>query len=91
MVMVITRNKVKSKDKYMELASGFVKDLRLEQGCVEADMVSDTESEDEVLFVSKWESKDLWAAHLNGKAFSTHIPKLGEFYISGVDEFYTVF
>lgn len=87
MITVITENKVKEREAYLLLAKAFAKEVLLEKGCQSMEVLRDTESEDRVVYLSRWDSKADFEAHIQGKAFEKHIPKMAPYYISGTDTF----
>lgn len=87
MTLVITDNKVKDREAYLSLATAFAEDGARDKGCYEMQVYADPEVNDRVVFVSKWESKEDFLAHVQGPAFAKHIPGMGPYYISGVDTF----
>lgn len=90
MIIAITRNKVTDRAAYMPLAMAFAEDIKTIPGCNNIRMVLPEDSEDEVMFISNWDSKEAWQAHVGGDVFNKHIPGMGPYYVSGVDTFYEV-
>ncbi len=87
MITVVTDNRVKEREAYLPLAKAFAKDVLLEKGCQSMEVLRDTEAEDRVVYLSRWDSKADFEAHIQGKAFEKHIPKMAPYYISGTDTF----
>lgn len=90
MVVVITKNLVKEREKYLSLAKAFVEDARTDKGCHDMEVCMDSEKEDEVVFISKWESKDDFLNHVHGPSFAKHIPGMSVYYVSGTDEIFEI-
>ena len=44
-------------------------------------------SDDEVTFISRWDSQEDFLAHVQGETFAKHIPAMGPYYVSGTDTF----
>jgi quinol monooxygenase YgiN len=87
MTLVITDNRVKDREAYLPLAKAFAKDGAHDKGCHGMTVYMDPEISDRVVFVSKWDSKDDFLAHVQGSSFAKHIPGMGPYYISGTDTF----
>lgn len=87
MTLVITDNRVKDREEYLPLAKAFAEDGRKEKGCHEMTVCADPEVKDRVVFISKWDSKEDFLAHVQGPAFAKHIPGMGSYYVSGTDTF----
>lgn len=64
MVLVITKNTVKDRDAYLPLAKAFTSDASHDRGCLMMDVCVDPATVDEVVFVSKWEAKEDFQAHV---------------------------
>lgn len=87
MTLVITDNIVKDRDAYLPLAKAFAEDGKTEKGCHEMMVYADPLKKDRVVFVSKWDSKEDFLAHVGGPAFTKHIPGMGPYYVSGTDTY----
>lgn len=87
MTLVITDNRVKDRDAYLPLAKAFAEDGSKDKGCHEMNVYADLEAADRVVFVSKWDSKEDFLAHVQGDSFAKHIPGMGKYYVSGKDTF----
>ena len=88
MTTVITDNTVKERETYLPLAKAFAADAaQNDKGCHEMEVLVDPEREDHIIFISKWDSKDDFLAHVQGPTFAKHIPGMGKYYISGTDTF----
>ncbi len=85
MILVITKNTVKDRAAYLPLAKAFAADASHDKGCGMMDVCVDPETKDEVVFVSKWEAKEDFQAHIQGEAFRKHIPGMGPYYVAGTD------
>lgn len=85
MILVITKNKVNDREGYLPLAKAFAADAAHDRGCRMMDVCVDAETEDEVVFVSKWEAKEDFQAHIQGEAFKKHIPGMAAYYMAGTD------
>ena len=88
MITVVTSNKVKEREVYLPLAKAFAADAQAnDKGCHEMKVFVDTAADDAVTFISKWDSKEDFLAHVQGATFAKHIPAMGPYYVSGVDTF----
>jgi quinol monooxygenase YgiN len=85
MVLIITDNKVTDRDAYLPLAQAFARDVALDKGCHEMNVCVNPDISDRVVFVSKWDSKDDFFAHVKGPSFAKHIPGMAPYYVSGTD------
>ena len=85
MVLVITKNTVKDRDAYLPLAKAFASDASRDRGCLMMDVCVDPATVDEVVFVSKWEAKEDFQAHVQGESFQKHIPGMAPYYAAGTD------
>lgn len=85
MVLVITKNTVKDRDSYLPLAKAFTSDASHDRGCLMMDVCVDPATVDEVVFVSKWEAKEDFQAHVQGESFQKHIPGMTPYYVAGTD------
>ena len=85
MTLVITDNKVKHRDAYLPLAKAFAEDGSKDRGCYEMNVYADPEVLDRVVFLSKWNSKEDFLAHVQGSSFAKHIPGMEPYYVSGTD------
>lgn len=85
MVLVITKNTVKDRDAYLPLAKAFASDASHDRGCLMMDVCVDPATVDEVVFVSKWEAKEDFQAHVQGGSFQKHIPGMAPYYAAGTD------
>ena len=74
MVLVIPDNQVRERDTYLPLAKAFVEDARNDKGCHDMLVYSDPDDEGRVVFVSHWDSREDFLAHVQGAAFAKHIP-----------------
>ena len=83
----MTDNKVKNRAEYLPLAKAFAKDAVHDKGCHGMEVYIDQEQKDRVVFISEWETKEDFLAHVQGPAFAKHIPGMGAYYISGKDIF----
>ncbi len=90
MVLVITKNRVKDREGYLPLAKAFAADAAQDRGCRMMDVCVEPETEDEVVFVSKWEAKEDFQAHIQGEAFRKHIPGMAPYYESGTDTIFEI-
>lgn len=57
------------------------------QGCHGMKVLVNPEAQDEVTFVSQWDSQEDFLAHVQGDTFKKHIPGMGAYYVSGTDMF----
>lgn len=87
MILVITDNKVKNREDYLPLAKAFVQDVLHEKGCQSMEVLKDMEESDRVVFLSRWDSKADFEAHVQGDTFRKHIPGMAPYYVSGTDTF----
>lgn len=88
MTTVITDNTVKERETYLPLAKAFAADAtQNDKGCHGMEVLVDPEKEDRVVFISKWDSKEDFLAHVQGATFAKHIPGMGPYYVSGTDTF----
>lgn len=87
MTIVITDNRVKDVAAYLPLAKAFVEDAKHEKGCHGMTVCTDPEQEGRVVFLSRWDSREDFLAHVQGAAFAKHIPGMGPYYLSGTDTF----
>lgn len=87
MVLVITDNRVNDREAYLPLAKAFAADAANDRGCHGMEVCVDPEIKDRVVFLSRWETKADFEAHVQGKSFAKHIPGMGPYYISGTDTF----
>lgn len=87
MITVITDNRVKEREKYLPLAKAFIQDALQEKGCRGMEVFQDMESADRVVFISRWDAKADFEAHVQGNAFQKHIPGMAPYYVSGTDTF----
>lgn len=85
MILVITKNTVKNREAYLPLAKAFAADAAYDRGCRMMEVCVDPETENEVVFVSKWETKEDFQAHIQGESFRKHIPGMGPYYVAGTD------
>ena len=51
------------------------------------EVLVDPEKADRIVFISKWDSKEDFLAHVQGSTFAKHIPGMGPYYVSGTDTF----
>ena len=65
MVLVITDNRVKDRDAYLPLAKAFAADGANDKGCHEMNVYVDPGVENRVVFVSKWDAKEDFLAHMH--------------------------
>lgn len=87
MVTVITDNRVKEREAYLPLARAFAQDVLLEKGCRGMEVFRDVKATDRVVYISRWDSKEDFEAHVQGNAFHKHIPGMAPYYVSGTDTF----
>jgi quinol monooxygenase YgiN len=87
MILVITDNKVKNREAYLSLAKAFVEDTLNDKGCREMQLCIDAEQTERVVFVSKWEEKEDFMAHVQGETFAKHIVGMSPYYVTGTDTF----
>lgn len=85
MTVVITENIVKERDTYLGLAKAFIEDAKEDKGCHSMEICINPEKPDCVIFISKWDAKEDFLAHVGGASFEKHIPDMGPYYISGTD------
>ncbi len=87
MIAVITENKVRNREAYLPLAKAFAADAANDRGCLGMEVYIKPGEPDKVVFLSRWESKKDFQAHVEGPSFSRHIPGMGAYYIAGTDTF----
>lgn len=87
MITVITDNRVTNRDDYLPLAKAFAEDGAKDKGCHGMQVFVDPEQADRVVFISQWDSKEDFLAHVQGPSFVKHIPGMGPYYVSGTDSF----
>ena len=87
MVTVITDNRVKDREAYLPLAKAFAADAAHDRGCHSMKVLLDPEQADRVVFISEWDKKEDFLAHVQGPSFAKHIPGMGPYYVSGTDTF----
>lgn len=87
MIFIITDNRVNNLEAYLPLAKAFVLDTLNDTGCHGVEICTDETNPNRVVFLSRWESKQDFAAHCNGTTFTKHIPGMVPYYISGTDTF----
>lgn len=87
MILVITDNRVKEREKYLPIAKAFAEDAKHDKGCHGMEIYVDEEKEDRVVFLSRWDRKEDFLAHTQGAAFQKHIPGMAPYYVSGTDTF----
>ena len=87
MIIVITDNRVKDREAYLPLAKAFAEDGSHDKGCHGMQAFTDPEQADRVVFLSRWDSREDFLAHVQGPSFAKHIPGMGPYYISGTDTF----
>lgn len=88
MTTVITANKIKNRDAYLPLAKAFAADTAAnDKGCHGMEVLVNPKSNDEVTFISRWDSQEDFLAHVQGETFAKHIPAMGPYYVSGTDTF----
>lgn len=87
MIVVITKNTVREREKYLPLAKAFSEDAKHDKGCHGMEVCVDPEAEDCVVFISKWDSKEDFQNHVQGTSFAKHIPGMGQYYVAGTDKF----
>lgn len=87
MTIVITDNRVTDVEAYLPLAKAFAADAEHDRGCHGMKVCTDPEQKDRVVFVSEWDSKEDFLAHVQGGTFAKHVPGLGPYYVSGTDTF----
>lgn len=82
MLLQLVNNKVKTadKEKYLHNAKKFAEDLRLVDGCLDANIYT-TKKEDEVFIVSKWQSKMAMESNEAGDMFLKHKPNLKPYFV----------
>ena len=90
MIIVITDNRVKDREAYLPLAKAFAEDGSHDKGCHGMQVFTDPEQADRVVFLSRWDSREDFLAHVQGTSFAKHIPGMGPYYISGTDTFLEV-
>ena len=87
MILVITNNEVTDAAAYLPLAKAFAAEAAHDKGCHGMRVYKDTEKENHVIFLSWWDSKDDFIAHVQGPSFAKHIPGMAPYYVSGTDTF----
>lgn len=88
MTTVFTTNVVTDRDAYLPLAKAFAEDvIANDKGCHGMKVLVNPEAQDEVTFVSHWDSQEDFLAHVQGDTFKKHIPGMGAYYVSGTDTF----
>ena len=87
MITVITDNRVKDREAYLPLAKAFAGDGARDKGCHGMQVFADPDQTDRVVFISRWDSREDFLAHVQGPSFSKHIPGMGPYYLSGTDTF----
>ncbi|MDO4622825.1 MAG: antibiotic biosynthesis monooxygenase family protein [Eubacteriales bacterium] len=90
MLAVITQNTITDPEAYLKAARRFVREARCDSGCLEMNLLYNTEDPTHVTFFSKWEKESDWQAHTMGETFHKHIPSMAPYYQGGTDSFYTV-
>ena len=85
MVLVMNDDQVNNREAYLPLAKAFVEDAKKDKGCIDMNIYVDPEDEGRVVYVSHWESKEDFLAHMQGPAFAKHIPGMGQYFISAKD------
>lgn len=92
MIVVITDNTIRgARSEYLALGKAFAADaLKSDHGCLFMEVCIDEARPDHVIFVSHWETKADWDAHVGGETFRRHIPAMGPYYAGGVDTILTV-
>ncbi len=87
MTIVITDNCVNDTAAYLPLAKAFVEDAGNDKGCHGMKICTDPERPDHVVFLSRWDSREDFMAHVQGPSFAKHIPGMSPYYVSGTDTF----
>lgn len=88
MVLVITDNRVNDVKGYLPLAKKLAAEaVQNDKGCQYMDVYVDPQTEGRVVFVSRWDTKEDWQAHAQGKTFQDNIPAMAPYYVSGTDTF----
>lgn len=87
MTIVITDNQVKDTAAYLPLAKAFAEDSRHDKGCRGMQVCTDPEQPGRVVFLSRWDSREDFLAHVQGATFAKHVSGLAPYYVSGTDTF----
>jgi len=90
MVVVITKNQVKSRAEYLRIAKKFVSEARCDAGCLGMQILTREDEPNHVTFISRWEKKSDFEAHCAGSSFAKYIPQMAQYYEGGTDTFYDV-
>lgn len=56
-------------------------------GCHEMNVCVDSEVKNRVVFVSKWDTKEDFLAHVQGETFAKHVSGMEQYYEFGTDTF----
>ena len=59
------------KDKIISKAQNLIASTRLESGCISYDLFADTEDNDILLMLEKWENQDVLSSHMQTEHFKS--------------------
>lgn len=80
MVGVVAKNIVKPDkiEDFLEVTRELISETRREKGCIEYTLMRDSERENILTFIEKWESMDHLKAHFEAPHFKRVVPMLVE-------------
>ncbi|WP_281549998.1 putative quinol monooxygenase [Murimonas intestini] len=91
MVIVINDDRVSDVDAYIPLAQAFAADAAAnDKGCLSMEVLTDPGVQGRVVYISRFETKEDFEAHVKGKTFTKHVEKLGKYFLSASDSIYEV-
>lgn len=91
MVVVINDDRVTDVEAYLPIAKAFAADsVKNDKGCISMEVLADPETEGRVLYLSHFESKELFEKSVQGETFKKWLPELGKYFISAEDHVFEV-
>jgi len=81
MVILVAKNYLKKDriEEFLKYTEELISETRKEDGCIEYLLVRDSEQENILSFVEKWESMDHLKAHFEAPHFKKVVPGFGDF------------
>ncbi len=80
MVVVVAKNIIKlgKVEEFLKLAQELVAETRREKGCIEYNLMRDSERDDTLTFIEKWHTEGHLKDHFEAPHFKRIVPMLGD-------------
>lgn len=80
MIAVYAKNVIKESkvEEFITLAKELIEETRKEDGNISYELIRVVNTNNELVFLEKWENNDVLATHMKTEHFTTIVPKLGE-------------